>query len=811
MTRASFDLAATKPYVGTTLRRWIEGSLCLLLFAAFLSLPLRYVATRGDMSVVVPLGVSAVLLLSILCIIHTFLWTKFENDRVAPFSRSNYAGMLSVRMVRELRHRRNPGAHQFLVAALRSQRVAFILQELGLKTTDVLQQHQSSQEPFERIQWMQEAIAEAAALGEERVDANVVLLLLFHKEPLLQALLDRADISMKDFEKAVHWEMFHHRSLRHNSPLSPRGLVREVGAVGRSWVMGYTHDLDQLTTDLSEHVQWQQERIVTIHTAEIETMQRVIYRSLQHNILVLGKVGAGKRTLVENFARKLRQDERRSNAPLTRVLRLRTELLLSGTVNPDAFLLNALARAQRAGRFVLVIPDIGELFRAANGNLKSVVVQFLQAKNINVLGVVDVQDYHTIIKAEPTVDSLFEKVLVEEASEEETMRVLMEQYFSMERKGMRVTYKAFKAIVELSQRYIGKGAFPGKAVEVLEDAILAAVRRGERCITEQHVREVVSLKAHMNVQAVTEEEKEKLLGLEDTLKRKIIGQEEALHALVDALKRGRLDVGVRKRPIGTFLFLGPTGVGKTETAKVLAEVYFGSVDHMVRVDMNAFGTEESVYEIIGSPDPGRQHAEGFLTKRIQDQPFSLVLLDEIEKAHPKVLNLFLQILDEGQLTDGLGVKTDFRSTIIIATSNAGALFIRDFFRAQENAAEQRQPFRQLLIDEILKQKLFTPEFMNRFDDIILYFPLTREQALQLAILMLEGFIQDFEEKKGIHIVIEPMAIAALAEKGYSVEFGAREMRRVIMETLETYLANYLLKQNVQRGQTITVRKEDLGL
>lgn len=808
MANASFQLTATKPYVGTALRCLMEGPIGWLLFGALLFVPIRHFMERDDMD---PLGVSVVLLVSFLCIIHTFLRTKLESDHSPPFTRLNLAGMLSRHMVRELRHRRNPEAHQCLIAALRSSRVGFILQELGIKAADVLQQHQSSQEPFDRVPWMHEAIAEATTLGEERVDANVVLLLLFRKEPLLQALLDRADIAMKDFERVIRWEIFRHRSFHREHALSPRNLVRTVGTIGRSWVMGYTHDLDRLTMDISEHLLSRRVPIVILHTPEIETMQRVIYRSTQHNILVLGKVGAGKRTLVENFARKLRQEEQRNNTPFTRVLWLRTELLLSGTTNPDAVLLNALARAQRAGRFILVIPDIGALFRAANANLKAVIVQFLQAKNINVLGIVDALDYHTIIKAEPTVDSLFEKVAVEEATEDETMSVLMEQYFAIERKGVHVTYKAFKMIVELAQRYIGKGAFPGKAVEVLEDAILAAVRKGESCITEPHIREVISLKAHMNVQKVTEGEKEKLLELEDILKGKIVGQEEAIHALANALKRGRLDVGVRKRPIGTFLFLGPTGVGKTETAKVLAEMYFGSVDRIVRLDMNEYGTEESVYEIIGSPDPGKQHAEGFLTKRIQDQPFSLVLLDEIEKAHPKVLNLFLQILDEGQLIDGLGVKTDFRNTIIIATSNAGALFIRDFFKAQENLSEEHQQFRQQLIDEILKQKLFSPEFMNRFDDVILYFPLTHEQAQRLAILMLDSFIRDFDEKKGITVILEEEAVAALAEKGYSIEFGAREMRRVIMEKLETYLANYLLKNTVQRGETITVRKEDLEL
>src|SRR3989338_106386 len=202
---------------------------------------------------------------------------------------------------------------------------------------------------------------------------------------------------------------------------------------------------------------------------------------------------------------------------------------------------------------------------------------------------------------------------------------------------------------------------------------------------------MVSLQARIDIRKLSESEREKLLGLEEALKRQVVGQDQAIRALVGTLKRARLDVRSSRKPIGTFLFLGPTGVGKTHTAKALAASFFGSTEHLIRLDMNEFSTERSVDQLLG----GGSGTEGYLAQQVQDQPFSLVLLDEIEKAHARVLNTLLQVLDEGVLTDHTGVQTDFRNTIIIATSNAGALFLRDF----ESAAVTRTRGASVIVDD----------------------------------------------------------------------------------------------------------------
>ncbi len=798
-----FSLTATKPYAGLSLRGLLFGPVGWAAYAVIL-LPFGLKAWFEDS--LDPMGIGLCILLSALFVLHLFLRQKLDSDDQAPFSERNLAGLLARALVQELGGR-HPDAQSLMKAALRTPRGKFLLKELGIDRSVVLRRCRGYAEPFALEAWMEEAAAELAKLGETKIDGSLVLFLFFRHGGEFRNILNDCDLSMKDLEKILAWDVLHSRQSHDDPVLSPQFLLRSFGGIGRSWVMGYTHTLDRFTRDMSEGILWKSRRQVVLRKPEIENMLRIVNRGTQHNILILGKPGAGKRSLVENFTYELRRMEMQRGNMYTRVLVLQPELLLSSASQPDRVLVQALSQAQQAGKFILVVANMGMLLQASSANVKNVLLQFLQSNGISLIGLTDPQDYHSLVKSDSALDSLFEKIFLEDTSDDDTMDVLMAQYFRLERRGIIITYKALRSIVELSRRYIGDGGFPGRAMKVMEDAILTAVQKGDKTVQESHIRDVVSLKAHMNVRQISEGERDQLLHLEDTLHKKIIGQEKALHGLVTALKRARLDVGTRKRPLGTFLFLGPTGVGKTETAKALAEVYFGSADRIVRLDMNEYSTESSIEQIIG----GSGRSEGFLTKKIQDEPFSLVLLDEIEKAHPHVLNLFLQILDEGRLTDGRGAKTDFRNTIIIATSNAGALFIRDFFKAHPNAEQSQDDFKRQLFDAILAQKLFSPEFLNRFDDVALYMPLTEPQALRLAILMLDSFIKDFEAKRGIAVTVDQAAVMALAKKGYSIEFGAREMRRVLTDTVETYLADYILEKDVKRGDTVTITKADLKL
>ena len=296
-------------------------------------------------------------------------------------------------------------------------------------------------------------------------------------------------------------------------------------------------------------------------------------------------------------------------------------------------------------------------------------------------------------------------------------------------------------------------------------------------------------------------EKEILLNLEALIHQRIINQAEAVKEVSTALRRARSEVNVRKGPMGTFLFLGPTGVGKTETSKALAQIYFGSEASMVRLDMSEFQDVKDIARLIGSPGE-----EGLLTTQIVEKPFSLILLDEIEKAHPNVLNLFLQVLDEGRLTDGLGRKVDFKSAIIIATSSAGYQVILQALKEKTAWSQVKQK----LLDYVFEQAIFRPEFINRFDAVVVFGPLSQENLLDIVGLML-GSLQKNLKEKGIELEVTLALKEKLVELGFDPTFGARQIKRTIQDKVENALASALLSGTLKRGDKVEINPQEFTL
>ena len=803
MISETLNFTGTKEYLAIKLRQLCYGMTAYIFYIIVVG-AFAWLSPRNDLR---PPVIIALLIVFLLHVIDRFLTERLENDKSPLPSPAPLTAHFSADLARRLAPKRKVMMGDLLEASVRSKRGLFILEEMGVDAKVLLSRcKEEISATVDIFLFLADVIESLPILGETRIDANSILNLLFLHVPCCNKILEESDLSTDDLKGIIKWENFHYHFRVKDNPFSAESIKR-TSSMGRSWVMGYTDGLDELTTQVNTEAATTGEKSVVIHEESIDNILRVLSRGTQRNVLILGKVGVGKRSIVEHVAWGLRSLEREQHLPFTRVLMLQTERLLSGVGSADTFLLNALGKAQGAGKFILVVKDLALLLKSSNTNLKAVILKVLQSRNFSIIGIADTQDYHTLIKNDPTLDSLFEKISVEDADEEETMRVLMAHYFAQERKHVRMTYRALKSIVDLSRRYMAsKGGFPGKGIDVMDDAILRAREGGHAFVREEHVREVISLKSRVNVQRVTQGEKERLLNLDELMKKKVIGQDAAMRAVTSALKRARLDIHERKRPVGTFLFLGPTGVGKTQTAKVLAEEYFGSSDAIIRLDMNEFSHRDSVFGIIGSVGDG---GEGFLAQRVQDKPFSLILLDEIEKAHPTVLNLFLQILDEGFLNDASGIRTDFRNTIIIATSNAGALFIRDFIREHQDFS--KDDFKAALIETVLKEKLFAPEFINRFDEVVLFYPLSVETAAQVASLMLNEVINDVQKHRGVTVRVEDDVIGALVEHGYSVEFGAREMRRTVTEMIEDFLADYMLRNDVKRGDEIVIRKGDLKM
>lgn len=805
MKLTSFDLRQTNAYKAVMLRRIFMGPVALMIDAGLLTGILILELKGRDSDI----------LISLTCVLVFLGWITYRLQRHLrtnrPFTTlpENIAEALSYHMVEHLLKKRSVTPTTMLEAATESERGMFVLHQMGIERDAVLlawSKHSSTETLETCFDWVLQAKEE---LHTTTLDSTATIYGFFKNIDSLRGLLNTADLSIQDLLNIVRSEAFHYEETgRRGHPMSPEAIARNAGSIGRSWATGYNTELQRVTSNLSEHI-LQHAKDATTHAELVKQTFDSVVSGQQKNILLVGRPGSGKRTIVRNVASALRKHEMARGLGCTDILILRSAMLISGTDASDRYLLTVLEKASESGRFIIVIEDLTQLLTGSDPRLKNVLINLLQAKNIRTIGITSNIDYHRVLKAQPAVHALFQAVFVPDAKTEETMNILLEEYFRIESvRKIHITYRALKSIIELSERFIGSIALPGKAVDILEEAVALARSRKITSINDALIRDVVSARAHIDVRELAGDEKLKLMHLNERLQKHIIGQTEAIQSIVSALKRGRLDIGSHKKPIGTFLFLGTTGVGKTETAKALALEYFGSENQMTRIDMNEYGSEASVTTLIGGENAGT-FTEGILTKSVQEKPFSLILLDEIEKAHPKVLNIFLQILDEGMLIDGSGTRSDFRSTIIIATSNAGSHWIASKDSPARSLAHDE--FRKALLETIVSDRTFSPEFVNRFDEVIVFHTPSSEDIKRIAILMLDDIICGIQEGRGISITIEEGVLMALATKGYDPTFGAREMRRTITRSIENYLANYLLTHTVKRGDTIVIQKKDLKI
>jgi ATP-dependent Clp protease ATP-binding subunit ClpC len=359
------------------------------------------------------------------------------------------------------------------------------------------------------------------------------------------------------------------------------------------------------------------------------------------------------------------------------------------------------------------------------------------------------------------------------------------------------SYNAIEKAVQYSHRFLHDQKLPESAIEIItEAAALVHNQKGDHFLVgENDVATVIGQKTGIPATSLSENEADKLMRLEEEMHRRVIGQDEGVNLVANALRRARAEIRSTKKPIANFLFLGPTGVGKTELAKTIAEIYFGGENRMIRIDMSEYQDKASIYRLIGAPG---QKGTGILTEAVRQNPFSLVLLDEMEKADPDVLNLFLQVFDDGRLTDSVGRVIDFTSAIIIATSNAGTAFVQSAIASGQPLEEIRQ---ELIRGEL--KKYYRPEFLNRFDGIVLFRALDRTEIKEVARLMLNRVAKDLEAK-GIELRIEDAALETLADAGFDPEFGARPMRRAIQDKVENKLAELVIGGKLKRRDVIVL-------
>ncbi|MGI6103235.1 MAG: AAA family ATPase [Patescibacteria group bacterium] len=669
-------------------------------------------------------------------------------------------------------------------------------------------------EPVNSVEAVLTVATTLAAQGFKRhVHVSHVLRALARHHQGFANLLFANDVKPEDLDAAIAW---YERvtTLARGSFFWERGKIG-VWGIGRDWAAGYTPTLSQYAVDLSSYLREAQlQAQITGRQAEIDQLVTSLASERRSNALLVGQPGVGKTTIVNGLAARIASGEVPRSLADKHVFQLDVGRVLAGLMNRgelEVRLLKILGDAAHAGNIILFIKDIHVLLAAEEGktgavNAAETLLPFLESGRIQLIGTTTPSDYHGTIEVQSAVAQLFSRVDVAPATPEDTLVQLQDVALHLEvRQRVFIAIPTIRVAVERAERYLANVPLPESAIRVLEAAAVAAGNRGGGVLTVKDVDDVVAQLAKVPVGDVETTEKDKLLNLEAVLHERVVGQDEAVQAVAAALRRARSGLASQSRPIGSFLFLGPTGVGKTETARALAAVYFGAEDAMVRIDMSEFQSPASLARLIGAPTEANKAGAGQLTSALRDKPFSLVLLDEIEKAHPNVLNVFLQILDDGRVSDGRGEPVDFRNAIIIATSNAGSAMIREAAKT----GELGEGFKEQLINHLQSEGQFKSEFLNRFDAVVAFKPLSLTELSTIVDYQLKALNARLSSQE-VQVALTDAARTRLAELGYKPEFGARALRRVLQEKVENLVADRLLKGEVQRGQIVTIDLPDLG-
>lgn len=493
----------------------------------------------------------------------------------------------------------------------------------------------------------------------------------------------------------------------------------------------------------------------------LRQIERGLSKETNHNILLIGETGTGKGTVVSFLGRLGHSGLSPYGIRNHRVVELSVE-----GINLIDFE-KCFVEAEKAGNVILVIRNI-HLYES----LFEKMMKYLGAPDVGIVVTADLSGYDQVLKNHPDFLSKFEKINVDPTNFEDTLLIL-KNYLKVHGKGGNIKTEVLEEIVRLSERYIGNQSEPMKSILVLEELLTL-----KRKIKIEDVRQIISDKTNMPIGTIGMDEKRALIELETKMKNKIIGQEEAVRDVSQALKRLRTGIADPGKPAGSFLFLGPTGVGKTYTAKILAESYFGRKDAMIRFDMSEFSLPDSVNNFTNQ-----------LATIIEEMPLSLVFFDELEKSNRLIHNLLLQVLDEGRLTRPNGREVSFRDALIIATSNAGSVEI----------VSNSQIDKKTLLNNLIKDNIFTPEFLNRFSDVVLFKPLKGEEVKKIAELLLLEFSARLKADKNISIDITPSLVEKVASAGFDPEFGARPIHRAMEEIVENKVAESILKGDITEG------------
>jgi len=729
------------------------------------------------------------------------------------------------------------GTEHLLLGLIQEQQsgAARVLRDLGLEPIDVQRvlwqrsRHESLPqasrpqltETTKRI--IEMALREARLRGHGQVDTEHILIALAQEQSGVAAdILRRKGISPERLrEEAL-------RALQDRPVPAPTLPARRAART--------TPTVDRLAIDLTALAEQGRLDPVVGRQAEIERVIQVLARRTKNNPALIGEPGVGKTAIVEGLAQRIVSGAAPPALLDKRVLQLDVGSLVAGTIYRGQFeeRLKKVLDELKQSRAILFIDEMHMLVGAGSAgssvDAANILKPALSRGELQCIGATTLEEYRRHIESDAALERRFQPILIKEPTVEETIEILRGLVsLYEEHHGLRISDEALQTAARLAARYISDRFLPDKAIDLIDEAasrvrmlkmplateaIPSVLEEGQEEVVgpQDDVAEVVAMWTGIPLSQLTTEETQRLLGIEEALRRRVVGQDEAISVVARAVRRARAGLKDPRRPIGSFAFLGPTGVGKTELSKALAEFLFGSEEALIQLDMSEFMERHTGARLVGAP-PGYVGYEdaGQLTEAVRRRPFSIVVFDEVEKAHPEVFNLLLQIMEEGSLSDAKGRRVDFRNAILIMTSNVGAETIRRGglgfplpSDGTDSAQREYEEMSRLLREEM--KRTFRPEFLNRLDAVVIFRPLGPEQIARIVELELAKVAARLREH-GLEMTVTQAARELLAREGFSPEYGARPLRREIQNRVEDPLSDGLLAGTFKPGDTVEVDAE----
>ncbi|HSH17896.1 MAG TPA: AAA family ATPase [Candidatus Saccharimonadales bacterium] len=728
-----------------------------------------------------------------------FMWAAWYKQDLSVLAPTKNAGSLTDAVHRDVLARLKPGqilTPRSLWQALRSHWQVIFFTNHFLLDSRMVEDLLSNHEADMALVWQEaERLArdtECAAIEPGHIAGALLL-----TSPDIREFLIRMKISTADVEAMTRWLGRVLETLQADKPY--------FGGIGRDWANGFTPRLNQYGYNLSLDIERHGAHFGWLTQSPGVTAIKNAFSQGASTVALIGDVGVGKTSHVNALAQLLLEEKNDRNLEHRQIVSLNPSAILSAARHPgelEQIVVSLLVETAHAGHIILFLDDAQLFLRNGHGSfdVTQILLPVLQSRSVQLIMALTPHDYQTLRADNAAFANLLTPVMLQEPPEGDVLRVLEDHALSLEHgHKVLISYEALTEAYRLSGRYLQDAAFPGKAIQLLEQSLSYAEQGG--IVTPVSVQRAIEQSQGVKVGSAAPAEADALLNLEDKIHERMINQVQAVSVVAAALRRARAGVANPRRPIGSFLFLGPTGVGKTELAKAVAATYFNAESSMIRLDMSEYQQPEDVQRLLSS---GANESSS-LIMAVRRQPFAVVLLDEIEKAHPNILNLLLQLLDEGQLTDNGGRVVSFKDCVIIATSNAGANLIR------ERIGQGQQPaqFQNELTDELIRSGQYKPELLNRFDEIVIFRPLRPEELAQVVGLMMAD-INKTLGAQNISVELTPAAVMKVVETGYDPRLGARPMRRALQRAVEDGIAGRILRGETRPGDHVVLDVTDLA-